>query len=153
MYLGRFLGIDFGSKTTGIALSDPTGTIVSPVETIVREKEGKIRPTLRRIIELIAENKVELVVIGLPLNMDDTRGERAFKSEEFAEILKNRIYNEGFYVPIVMWDERLSTVEADGILEEALVARQERKKYIDKIAAALILEDYIKNGMKEQDGE
>ncbi len=143
--MGRLMGLDFGSKTTGVALSDPTQMIASPLETITREKEGKIRPTLRRIAELAAAEDVELIVLGYPLNMDDTRGERAEKTEEFKALLERRLEAEQLSVPVVLWDERLSTVDADEVLEEAGVAASERKQYIDKIAAAFILEDYMKN--------
>ena len=143
--MGRLMGLDFGSKTTGVALSDPTQMIASPLETITREKEGKIRPTLRRIAELAAVEDVELIVLGYPLNMDDTRGERAEKTEEFKALLERRLEAEQLSVPVVLWDERLSTVDADEVLEEAGVAASERKQYIDKIAAAFILEDYMKN--------
>ena len=143
--MGRLMGLDFGSKTTGVALSDPTQMIASPLETIPREKEGKIRPTLRRITELAASEGVELIVLGYPLNMDDTRGERAEKTEEFKALLERRLEAEQLSVPVVLWDERLSTVDADEVLEEAGIAATERKQYIDKIAAAFILEDYMKN--------
>ena len=147
--MGRIMGLDFGAKTTGVALSDPSGTIASPLETIVREKEGKLRPTYRRIIELVRENEVGLIVVGLPLNMDDSKGERALKAEAFAEDIRYRLEAERLEAEVVMWDERLSTVGADEILEEAGVVSSERKQYIDKVAAALILEDYMRNGRKD----
>ncbi len=143
--LGRILGLDFGSKTTGTALSDPLKTIASPLETIKRDKEGKLRPTLRRIVEIAVQNDVELIVLGEPLNMDDTRGERAEKSAEFKKMLEHRLEMDGLNIPVVLWDERLSTVGADEILEESGIVSSERKQYIDKIAAALILEDYMNN--------
>ena len=143
--LGRLMGLDYGSKTTGIALSDPTQLIASPYETVTREKEGKIRPTLRRIIELAVSQDVERIVLGYPLNMDDTRGERAEKTEEFKALLERRLEAEQLDIPVVLWDERLSTAGADEVLEESGVAAAERKRYIDKIAAAFILEDYMKN--------
>ncbi len=145
-YLGRIMGLDFGAKTTGVALSDPLCTIASPLETIFREKEGKLRPTYRRIAELVRDNEVGLIVVGLPLNMDDSKGERALKAEAFAEELRHRLEADRLEAEVIMWDERLSTVSADEILEEAQVVSSERKQYIDKIAAALILEDYMKNG-------
>lgn len=147
----RLMGLDFGSRTTGVALSDPMHIIASPLETITREKEGKLRPTLRRITELVRENDVGLIVLGLPLNMDDTKGERALKSESFKADLEHRLEAEGLEAGIVLWDERLSTVDADAVLEEAEIAVSERKQYIDKIAAAMILEDYMKNGMQQKD--
>ena len=143
--LGRILGLDFGSKTTGTALSDPLKTIASPFETIKRDKEGKLRPTLRRIVEIAVQNDVELIVLGEPLNMDDTRGERAEKSAEFKKMLEHRLEMDGLKIPVVLWDERLSTIGADEILEESGIVSSERKQYIDKIAAALILEDYMNN--------
>lgn len=146
--LGRILGLDFGSKTTGVAMSDPLKTIASPLETIKRDKEGKLRPTLRRISEIAADNDIELIVLGEPLNMDDTKGERAQKSAEFKTLLEHRLEMDGLCIPVILWDERLSTVGADEILEESGIAASERKQYIDKIAAALILEDYINNGLR-----
>ena len=143
--MGRILGLDFGSKTTGTALSDPLKTIASPFETIKRDKEGKLRPTLRRIVEIAVQNYVELIVLGEPLNMEDTRGERAEKSAEFKKMLEHRLEMDGLNIPVVLWDERLSTVGADEILEESGIVSSERKQYIDKIAAALILEDYMNN--------
>lgn len=143
--MGRILGLDFGSKTTGVAVTDPLKTIASPLETIKRNKEGKLRPTLRRIVELARENEAELIVLGEPINMDDTKGERAEKSAEFKALLEHRLLADGLEIPVVLWDERLSTVGADEILEESGIASGERKQYIDKIAAALILEDYMNN--------
>ncbi len=146
--MSRIMGLDFGSKTTGVALSDAMNVIASPLETIVREKEGKLRPTYRRITELVRENEVGLIVVGLPLNMDDSKGERALKSEAFAEEIRHRLEAERLEAEVIMWDERLSTAGADEILAEADVVASERKQYIDKIAAALILEDYMNNGLK-----
>ena len=143
--MGRIIGLDFGAKTVGVALSDPMRTIASPYETITREKEGKLRPTLRRIVEIAKNEEAELIVLGLPLNMDDSRGERALKTEEFRENLERRLMAERMEVPVVLWDERLSTVGADEVLEESRIHPRERKQYIDRIAAALILEDYMKN--------
>ena len=150
--MGRLLGLDYGSKTTGVAMTDPMQLIASPLETIKREKEGKLRPTLRRITELAAENDVERIILGYPLNMDDTRGERAEKTEAFKELLEHRLEADGLSIPVTLWDERLSTVDADEVLAEAEVAAADRKQYIDKIAAALILEDYLKNGNNRSEG-
>ena len=150
--MGRLLGLDYGSKTTGVAMTDPMQLIASPLETIKREKEGKLRPTLRRITELAADNDVERIVLGYPLNMDDTRGERAEKTEAFKELLEHRLEADGLSIPVTLWDERLSTVDADEVLAEAEVAAADRKQYIDKIAAALILEDYLKNGKNRSEG-
>ena len=146
--MGRLLGLDYGSKTTGVALTDPMQVIASPLETIKREKEGKLRPTLRRISELAGENEVEKIILGYPLNMDDTRGERAQKTEEFKALLERRLLADGLDIEVILWDERLSTIDADDVLKEAEIAAGDRKQYIDKIAAAFILEDYLKNGKR-----
>ena len=111
--LGRILGLDFGSKTTGVAMSDPLKTIASPLETIKRDKEGKLRPTLRRISEIAADNDIELIVLGEPLNMDDTKGERAQKSAEFKTLLEHRLEMDGLCLNVILWEERLSTVGDD----------------------------------------
>ena len=134
--------MDYGSKTVGVALTDELGIIASPLETIERDKESKIRPTLRRIEELVHQYEVSFVVLGYPLKMDGEAGERALKTEEFKTLLEKRL-GEG--VTVRLWDERLSTVEAGDILSESGVKKSEQKKYIDKIAAALILEDFMKN--------
>lgn len=146
--MGRIMGLDFGSKTVGVALSDPMHLIASPLETIKRDKENKLRPTLRRLEELAETQEVELVVLGHPLNMDGTAGERTLKTEAFREQLSYRLMGLGREIPVILWDERLSTMSADEILEETGVEQGSRKQYIDKIAAALILEDYMKNGME-----
>ena len=138
------MGLDYGSKTVGVALSDPFGTIASPLETITRDREGKLRETFRRIAEIVREQEVERIVVGDPVNMDGTAGERAQKSREFAENLRYRLTCEGLSVPVLLCDERLTTVGADEILDEAGVPKRERKTYIDKIAAALILEQCLK---------
>lgn len=147
--MGRIIGLDFGAKTVGVAVSDPLKIIASPLETIVRERENKLRPTYRRIIEIAAENEAETIVVGDPVNMDGSRGERAEKSAAFAEELEYRLMCEGMDIPVVMWDERLTTVSADEVLSEAEVVSRDRKTYIDKIAAAFILEDWMKNNGKE----
>ena len=134
----RLMGLDFGSKTVGVALSDPTGLIASPLESIEREREDKLRKTFSRIEELIEEYKVTKIVLGLPLNMDSSEGERVRKTQEFKEALERRTGLE-----IVFWDERLSTVEAHDIMTEAGVKGIDRKKFVDKIAASIILQGYM----------
>ena len=137
----RILGLDFGSKTVGVAVSDPTGLIASGVEIIRREREDKLRQTLSRIEELVKEYDVEEIVMGLPVNMNNTKGERVEKTMAFKEMLERRIG-----LPVNLWDERLTTVEADEIMTEVGVkGRQDRKKYVDKIAAMIILQDYMDN--------
>ena len=147
-HMGKMMGLDYGSRTVGVALSDELGLIASPYETVTREKEGKLRPTLRRILEICRDEGVDRIILGLPLNMDGSRGERAEKTEAFRELLRSRLLSEGMEPDIILWDERLSTVGAMEILEESGVPAPERKTYVDKIAASLILEDYMKNGDK-----
>jgi len=134
----RIMGLDFGSKTVGVALSDPLGITAQGLEIVRRESENKLRRTLARIEALIEEYQVEKIVLGLPLNMNDTAGERVAKTEEFANMLRRRTGLE-----IVMWDERLTTVEAHEIMMEAGIRREDRHKYVDKIAATLILQGYL----------
>lgn len=134
----RILGLDYGSKTVGVAVSDPLSLTAQKVETIWRKQENKLRRTLARIEELIAEYEVEKIVLGFPKNMNNTVGERAEKALEFGEMLKKRTGLE-----VIMWDERLTTVEADRTLIEAGVRRENRKQYLDGIAAVFILQGYL----------
>ena len=134
----RILGLDYGSKTVGVAVSDPLGLTAQKVETIWRKQENKLRRTLARIEELIAEYEVEKIVLGFPKNMNNTVGERAEKALEFGKMLKKRTGLE-----VIMWDERLTTVEADRTLIEAGVRRENRKQYLDGIAAVFILQGYL----------
>lgn len=134
----RILGLDYGSVTVGVAVNDALGLTVQPVETIVRKEENKLRRTCARIEELIREYGISMLVLGLPLNMDGSEGERAEKARIFGDMLARRTG-----LPVVYQDERLTTVEADEILAESDVPRSERKTYIDQIAAVLILEDYL----------
>ena len=134
----RILGLDYGSKTVGVAVSDPLGLTAQKVETIWRKQENKLRRTLARIEELIAEYEVEKIVLGFPKNMNNTVGERAEKALEFGEMLKKRTGLE-----VIMWDERLTTVEADRTLIEAGVRRENRKQYLDGIAAVFIWQVYL----------
>lgn len=130
--------MDYGSKTVGVAVSDALGFTAQGVEIIRRKSEKRLRQTLARIDELIAEYQVGSIVLGFPKNMDNTIGDRAEKSLEFQEILKKRTG-----LPVVMWDERLTTVEANRTLMESGVRREHRKEYIDKIAAIFILQGYL----------
>ncbi|BEI61405.1 Holliday junction resolvase RuvX [Blautia luti] len=134
----RILGLDYGSKTVGVAVSDPLGLTAQGVETIWRKQENKLRQTLARIEELISEYQVERIVLGYPKNMNNTIGERAEKSLEFQQMLERRTG-----LPVIMWDERLTTVEANRTLMEASVRRENRKQYMDKLAAVFILQGYL----------
>ena len=134
----RIMGLDYGSKTVGVAISDPLGFTAQGIETIERKEENKLRKTLARIEALVKEYEVESIVLGLPKNMNNTLGERAEKTLEFKEMLERRTE-----IPVVLWDERLTTVEAERTLIESNVRRENRKKYIDKIAAVFILQGYL----------
>lgn len=134
----RIMGLDYGSKTVGVAISDPLGITAQAIETICRKDENKLRKTCARIETLIEECKVERIVLGLPKHMNNDIGDRAERSLEFGKMLSRRTGLE-----VVMWDERLTTVEAERTLIENKVRREDRKKYIDKIAAVFILQGYL----------
>lgn len=134
----RIMGLDFGSKTVGVAISDPLLITAQGIEIIRRKDENKLRQTLARIEELIVEYEVTKIVLGLPKNMNDTLGERAALSLEFQDKLERRTG-----LPVVMWDERLTTVAADKAMMEAGIRRENRKDYVDMIAACLILQGYL----------
>ena len=134
----RVLGLDFGSKTVGVAVSDPLMITAQGVEIIRRKDENKLRQTLARIEELVKEYQVERIVLGLPKNMNNTEGDRVEKTMEFKNSLERRTGLE-----VVMWDERLTTVAADRAMMEAGIRRENRKDYVDMIAASLILQGYL----------
>ncbi len=134
----RILGLDYGSVTVGVAVSDALLVTAQPVEVIKRKSETKLRQTLARIDELIASYEVQKIVLGYPKNMNNTLGERVQRTEEFREKLEKRTGLE-----VVMWDERLSTVSAVEVLKEGNVRRENRKNYVDKIAASFILQGYL----------
>ena len=141
----RIMGLDYGSKTVGVAISDELLLTAQGREIIRRQEENKLRRTLARIEELIQENGVEKIVLGLPLNMDQTPSERSQLCLEFKDKIERRTG-----IPVIMWDERLTTVEADEIMDEAGIRGRERKEYVDMIAAQIILQDYLDNRDKEQ---
>ena len=134
----RIMGLDFGSRTTGVAVSDPLGIPAQGVETIVRKDENKLRQTCARIEELIKEYEIEEIVLGYPKNMNNTAGERAEKTEAFKAMLERRTGK-----PVILWDERLTTIAAERVLMESGVRRENRKAVVDKIAAVLILQGYL----------
>lgn len=134
----RIMGLDFGSKTVGVAVSDELLLTAQGLEIIRRKEENKLRRTLARIEELIIEYGVEEIVLGLPINMNATEGERAQLTLEFKDKLERRTG-----LPVIMWDERLTTVAADKIMMEAGIRREHRKEYVDMIAAVLILQGYL----------
>jgi len=149
----RVMGLDYGSKTMGVAISDPLGLTAQPIEIIRRKSENKLRQTLARIEELIREYEVTEIVLGFPKNMNNTIGERAEKSLELKEMLERRTG-----LPVLMWDERLTTVEANRTLIEGKVRREDRSNYVDALAAVFILQGYLdkqysKKQQEMQDGE
>jgi len=134
----RIMGLDYGSVTVGVAISDSMQLTAQPVEVIQRKSENKLRRTLARIEELVEEYEVGLIVLGLPKNMNNTLGERAEETKEFQEMLQRRTGLE-----VVLWDERLTTMESERILQEGGVRRENRKERIDWMAATLILQSYM----------
>jgi len=140
----RILGLDYGTKTVGVAVSDPLGITAQAVETIERKSENKLRRTLARIEELAGEYEVEKFVLGFPKHMNNDIGERAEKALEFGEMLRRRTGLE-----VVMWDERLTTVSAERTLIESGVRRENRKQYVDQIAAVFILQGYLDSLVRE----
>lgn len=134
----RIMGLDFGSKTVGVALSDSLLLTAQGVEIIRRKEENKLRQTLARIEQLIVENEVEEIVLGLPKNMNATEGARVELTHEFRDKLERRTG-----LPVTLWDERLTTVAADRAMMEAGIRRENRKEYVDMIAATLILQGYL----------
>ena len=135
----RILGLDYGSKTVGVAISDPLLVTAQGVEIIRRDSENKLRRTYARIEEIIASyGEVESIVLGYPKNMNNTVGERAQKCEEFKAALERRCG-----LPVILWDERLTTVAADKAMMESGIRRENRKDYVDEIAAMLILQGYL----------
>ncbi len=136
---GRILGLDYGTKTVGVAVSDPLFLTAQGVEIIRREKPTKLRRTLARIEELIVEYGVTSIVLGYPMYLNGDEGDRCEATKAFKEMLEKRTK-----LPVTLVDERLTTVEADDIMiESGITDRRERKKYVDKIAAMLILQDYL----------
>ena len=144
----RILGLDFGSKTVGVAVSDALLITAQGVEIIRRKAPTKLRQTLARIEQLVSEYEVEKIVLGYPKNMNSTEGERCEKTKEFKEMLEKRCG-----LPVILWDERLTTVAADRSMMETGIRRENRKEYVDEIAAIFILQgylDYLSNHPEEK---
>ena len=142
----RIIGLDFGSKTVGVAVSDPLFLTAQAVEIIRRKSPDKLRQTLARIEELIKEYEVEKIVLGFPKNMNNTIGDRCEKTLEFKEKLEKRTG-----LPVVLWDERLTTVEADRTMMESGIRRENRKQYVDKLAAVFILQGFLDYSAMQKD--
>lgn len=134
----RIMGLDYGSKTVGVAISDALGLTAQGIEIIRRTQENKLRQTLARIEALVKEYEVTAIVLGFPKNMNNSIGDRAEKSLAFREMLERRTGLDVF-----MWDERLTTVEANRTLIEGGVRRENRGKYVDKLAAIFILQGFL----------
>lgn len=131
----KILGLDYGDRRIGVALSDAFGWTAQGLEVIERRREGN---EIERITELVKMNEVSEIVVGLPKNMNGSVGPRGEICIEFAEMLR-----ETLDLPVHLWDERLSTVSAERTLVEADVSRKKRKKVVDKMAASLILQNYL----------
>lgn len=141
----RIMGLDFGSKTVGVAISDPLFITAQGKEIIRRDREDKLRKTLARIEELIVENEVTKIVLGYPKHLNDTEGDRVQKTLAFKESIERRTG-----VPVVLWDERLTTVAADKYMMEAGIRREHRKEYVDEIAAVFILQGFLDHESNEK---
>lgn len=134
----RVIGLDYGSKTVGVALSDELMLTAQPLTTIHRDRPTKLRQTLAQIEQIIEQYDVDRIVVGWPKKLDNEEGERCEKTKEFGDMLENRTGLE-----IIYQDERLTTARADGVLEQGGIRKDKRKQYIDKMAASLILQNYL----------
>lgn len=134
----RWMGLDFGTKTVGVAISDELGITAQPIETITRKSNTKLRKTLARIEQLALEYRITEIVLGYPKNMNNSEGARVEATREFGEMIKKRLG-----LPLILWDERLTTMESERILIETNIRRENRKAYIDQMAAVLILQSYM----------
>ncbi|NMB43852.1 MAG: Holliday junction resolvase RuvX [Clostridiales bacterium] len=142
----RIMGLDYGTVTIGVAISDELQLTAQGIETIRRKKENQLRKSLARIEELIKEYDVDLIVLGYPKNMNNTIGERAESTKEFAQMLERRTG-----LDVILWDERLTSVQADRTLISGDVRRENREKVIDKLAAVLILQNYLDYRYNQRD--
>ena len=134
----RVIGLDYGSKTVGVALSDELMLTAQPLTTIHRDRPTKLRQTLAQIEQIIEQYDVDRIEVGWPKKLDNEEGERCEKTKEFGDMLENRTGLE-----IIYQDERLTTAQADGVLEQGGIRKDKRKQYIDKMAASLILQNYL----------
>ncbi|WP_182200503.1 Holliday junction resolvase RuvX [Paraliobacillus salinarum] len=131
------MGLDVGSKTIGVAVSDAMGWTAQGLKTI-RWDENDYQTAKDELALIIQQHEISKVIVGLPKNMNGTIGERAEMSQHFASYIE-----EQFNIPTILWDERLSTMAAERVLLEADVSRKKRKKVIDKMAAVMILQGYL----------
>ena len=142
----KLMGLDYGTKTVGVAVSDGLMLTAQPVETITRKSSNKLRKTLARIEALAQEHGIEKIVLGYPKNMNNTLGARVEETLEFKEMLERRMG-----LPVVLWDERLTTMESERILMAGGVRRENRKDVIDQLAASIILQSYMDSERKEEE--
>ena len=142
----RVLGLDYGTKTVGVAVSDELGWTAQALETITRKDKNKLRKTLARIEELVNTYSIEKIVLGYPKHMNNDEGERCAETEDFKAMLERRTG-----LPVILQDERMSTVSAERILMEGGVRRENRKDYVDKMAAAFIFKTYLERMNYEQE--
>ena len=134
----RIMGLDYGSKTIGVAISDSLGITAQGIEVIERKEENKLRKSLARLDQLIEEYEVGEIVLGYPKNMNNTLGDRIARTEEFKEHIERRTG-----LKVTFWDERLTSVAAEKAMLEGGLSRKQREARIDKIAAAFILQGYL----------
>ena len=137
----KILGLDYGSKTIGVAICDESVDFIYPLKTIWRKKNNVIRESLRNIDKIVESENIQKIVIGLPITMKDNEGTRAKLTKEFGEKIKLRYKEKN--INVEYQDERLTTMEASEILSKNNIKKSEQKKYIDSVAAVLILQDYI----------
>jgi len=134
--MARYLGVDYGQKRIGLAISDPTGRIASPIRVV--PARGQPRRDARAVLQVIGEYDVEAIVVGLPLNMDDTEGPQAKQSRAFGKAI-----GELTGLPVHYWDERLSTFAADALIDQAGISPRKRRRRRDAVAAQLILQGFL----------
>ena len=133
----KYLGLDLGTKTLGVAISDATHLVATPM-TIIRFEEDDYNSTIKPLKKIIEEENIGKIILGLPKNMNNTIGDRAIKTLEYQKLLENN-----FNLPVVMQDERLSTVAAHNYMLEADLSRKKRKAKVDGLAASIILQTYL----------
>ena len=135
----RILGLDYGDKTIGVAVSDPFGWTAQGVCVLRRRNEAGLKANLSELAEIIEQYEVERIVLGYPKNMNNTEGPRCEKTRDFQKRLLKRFPK----LPVTLWDERMSTMAAERTLLEANLSRQKRGQVIDKAAAVFILQGYL----------
>ena len=142
----KYLGLDLGTRTLGIAISDATHLVATPIK-VLRSGEGEYNKTIEPLREIINSEKIEKFVLGLPKNMNNTIGDRANTTLEYKKLLEDT-----FNIPVIMQDERLSTVAAHNYMLEADLSRKKRKAKVDGLAASIILQTYldIERGKKNE---